>query len=168
MTKYRDVDSLLDLNHGGHTEVRFSLNSQYVAEAFEPGVPPVEDRIEASRRVAEAGYPFGYLIAPVILYPGWKQEYGKLLEELRSALGASYHPTFEIISHRYTKPAKRLITERYPNTRLPMEDEERTWKWGQFGYGKYVYPKEEMGELEAFFREQLGQLFPDADIKYVI
>jgi len=59
VTKYRDVDSLLELEHRGHTEVRFSINSRYVTERFEPGVPPNSDRIRASARVAESGYPFG-------------------------------------------------------------------------------------------------------------
>jgi len=34
-TKFTDVDTLLDVDHGGHTEVRFSLNTDRVIQDFE-------------------------------------------------------------------------------------------------------------------------------------
>jgi spore photoproduct lyase len=168
VTKYSEVDSIVGLDHQGHTEARFSLNSDYVAQRFEPGVPPVSDRIQASAEAARAGYPFGYLIAPVLLYPDWKDDYGNLLEEVRAILGSDHKPSFEIISHRYTKAAKRLILERYPNTELPMSDEERRWKWGQFGYGKWLYNKGELEKMHQFFHHRIEKLFPGGTVKYMI
>ena len=33
-----------------------------------------------------------------------------------------------------------------------MNDEERTYKYGQFGYGKFVYPKDSLAYMKEFFQ----------------
>jgi len=38
--------------------------------------------------------------------------------------------------------------------------EERKFKYGQFGYGKYVYPKETLQEMDSLFRGELKEIFP--------
>src|SRR3712207_8832628 len=49
---------------------------------------------------------------------------------------------FEVISHRYTTKAKNRILEIFPETTLPMEDEDRKFKYGQFGYGNMFILKD--------------------------
>ena len=34
-----------------------------------------------------------------------------------------------------------------------MNDEERTYKYGQFGYGKFVYPKDSLAYMKEFFNK---------------
>ena len=73
-----------------------------------------------------------------------------------------------MISHRYTTRAKNIITEIFPDNRLPMKDEDRKYKYGQFGYGKFVYPKEEIAIMKEFFTNEIASIFEDAIIKYII
>lgn len=170
VTKYTDIDGLLDLKHNNHTEIRFTLNTDWVIREYEKRTASIAGRIEASRKVAEAGYPLGFLIAPVFLYDNWKTDYRQFLLDLRNAIpqGLSHPLTFEVISHRYTSRAKNIITEVFPETTLPMVDEDRTFKYGQFGYGKYVYTKEELQDMREFFEGQIREIFKDGVIKYVI
>lgn len=170
VTKYTDIDSLLDIEHNGRTEIRFTLNTQRVIDDYEARTASIKSRIEASRRVAEAGYPLGFIIAPVFLYDSWREDYKRLLLDLREALPDNLsHPlTFEIISHRYTTRAKNIIQEVFPETTLPMIDEDRTYKYGQFGYGKFVYTKEQLGEMKEFFEREIREIFRDGVIKYII
>ena len=49
-----------------------------------------------------------------------------------------------------------------------MNDEERTYKYGQFCYGKFVYPKDSLAYMKEFFNKSLEEIFPDAEIKYII
>ena len=49
-----------------------------------------------------------------------------------------------------------------------MEEEERKFKYGQFGYGKYAYPKETMEDLKILFHREIDAYFPDARIEYLI
>lgn len=170
VTKYNDVDGLVGLAHNGHTEIRFSINTDYVIKQYENFTASRDKRIEASIKMAEAGYPVGFLIAPVFIYPNWKEEYKDLLIALKAKLPSDlpYPVTFEIISHRYTTTAKNRILEVFPETTLPMEDEDRKFKYGQFGYGKYVYTKEDLDEIKQFFKENIEELFTNKEIKYII
>lgn len=170
VTKYNDVDSLLKLEHNGHTEMRFSINTLSVISRYEHFTASIDKRIEASIKAAKAGYPMGFLIAPVFIYPNWKEEYHDLLLELskRIPVDLKFPITFEIISHRYTSIAKSRILQVFPESILPMNDEERKFKYGQFGYGKYIYPKESLEEIKQFFTKDIEELFSNKEIKYVI
>ena len=76
--------------------------------------------------------------------------------------------TFELITHRYTKKAKNQINEIFPENVLPMTEEDRKFKYGQFGYGKYIYRGGIMSKLEKFFSENIAELFSNAKIEYFV
>jgi len=170
VTKYGDVDTLLGIDHKGHTEIRFTLNTDKVIHDYEKGTASLSQRIVACEKVISAGYPTGFIIAPVFLYENWKEDYKKLLVDLKSQLPKNMsHPvTFEVISHRYTSRAKNIILEVFPDTELPMNNDERTYKYGQFGYGKYVYGKEEIAEIKEFFTTEIESIFQHKIIQYII
>lgn len=171
VTKFTDVDGLLHLKHNEKTEIRFSINTDTVIESFEHGTPRVKQRIEAARKVIKAGYPVGFLIAPVFIYPNWKEDYLMLIKMLKNYLPDEdlKHPiTFEIISHRFTPTAKNHILQVFEQSKLPMDEAERTYKYGQFGYGKYIYPKETIAEIKELFEFGLKHLPFPYEIKYII
>jgi spore photoproduct lyase len=170
VTKFADIDSLLGLRHGGHTRIRFSINADYVIRHFEPSTSTFEERIEAAGRVAEAGYPLGFLIAPIIKFDGWQDGYRQLLERLHDRLKRVplHDLTFELIQHRYTQVAKNTILKRYPKTKLVMDEEDRRIKWGRYGRFKYVYKPETVEAFQALFAETIRAYFPQAEIAYFV
>lgn len=170
VTKYDAVDSLLAAEHNGHTRFRFSLNAPSIIRRYEHLTPDLPARVAAAAKVAGAGYPLGFIIAPIFHYPGWRQEYGDLVAALAGALppAAGDDLTFELITHRFTKRAKANIEAIFPASSLPMVEEERKYKYGQFGYGKYIYGDEAMAEIKAFMSEQLARHFPAAKLEYLV
>ncbi|WP_141431680.1 spore photoproduct lyase [Bacillus sp. 03113] len=168
VTKFHYVDHLLDAKHNGHTRFRFSVNSRYVIKNFEPGTSSFDERLEAAKKVAHAGYPLGFIVAPIYLHDGWRVGYYELFERLQTALKdvTLHNLTFELIQHRFTKPAKKVIQKRYPKTKLEMDEEKRKYKWGRYGIGKYVYPTETANDLEQTLRSYINQFFPEAEISY--
>ncbi|MGL5348158.1 MAG: spore photoproduct lyase [Peptostreptococcaceae bacterium] len=170
VTKYNDVDSLLDIEHNNHTEIRFSINTPKIIDTYEHHTASAHKRIEAAAKVAAAGYKIGFIIAPVFLYDNWKEDYRDLIKHIKEKLPkeASDQVLFEVISHRYTTKAKNRILEIFPETTLPMADEDRKFKYGQFGYGKYVYTKEQLAEMKEFFQKEIKEVFPNGIIKYII
>jgi len=168
-TKFNTVEPFLSLKHGGRTHLRFSVNTAAVIERFEKGTPSLEKRIAAARKVAAAGYPTGFIIAPIFLEQGWAENYRALLALLRSVTADySLPPTFELITHRFTLRAKQNITAIFPGSGLDMDTERRRFRCGQFGYGKYLYPLELYREAEAFFRQEISRLFPDSTVEYFV
>jgi spore photoproduct lyase len=175
VTKYTDVDSLLDAKHEGRTRFRFSLNCEEVVDKFEHGTPSPEERIVAAGKVLNADYPLGFIIAPIFQFQGWQDAYQRLMERSANELArrapigwSSEQLSLEFISHRFTSKAKANILDVFPNSALPMEEADRKFKYGQFGYGKYVYPPEELEELRAFFHDQAKCYFPSAHVEYFI
>ena len=168
VTKFHHVDSLLDAKHNGHTRFRFSVNADYVIKNFEPATSSFADRIEAAGKVARAGYPLGFIVAPIIRYDDWEQGYGELFDKLSEALPTegSRDLTFELIQHRFTKTAKTIIERRYPKSKLEMDEAKRQYKWGRWGQGKYVYPKDQADALREYMTERIFDKFPEAKIEY--
>ena len=167
-TKYGYVQNLLRLEHNGKTEVRFSINSGYVVRKFEAGTPRLETRLRAAREISLAGYPLGFLIGPIIYFPEWRSEYRSLLDLIKEHIPEGIPISFELITHRFTARARAIIEEVYPDAEVPLSQEGRRFKYGQFGYGKYVYEKELMSEIEEFFRTAIGTLFPEGKILYFV
>ncbi|MCT4620775.1 MAG: spore photoproduct lyase [Marinisporobacter sp.] len=167
ITKYNNVDSFLNINHHQHTKFRFSINTKYVINSFEHNTASFEERLVAARKIADAGYPIGFIIAPIMIYDGWKNEYEELLSHLKSQL-KDYHEeiTFELIQHRFTATAKELILTRFPKTKLDMNEEERQLKWGPYGKFKYVYPKEKSTKIKNYITELIHKNFQKATIEY--
>lgn len=166
-TKYANIDSFLNLNHNAHTKFRFSINTKYVINQFEHNTASFHERLEAARKIAYAGYPIGFIIAPIMVYDHWQEEYKELLEELKLQLGDyKERITFELIQHRFTKTAKELILKRFPKTELDLDEENRQLKWGPYGKFKHVYPKEESEELKDYISDLITESFSNAEIEY--
>lgn len=169
VTKFDAVDPLLDLAHNGHTRFRFSINSRYVIDHFEHHTASFEERITAASKIARAGYPIGFIVAPIMIYEGWEEEYAELIDNLSHQLKdhSSVIPvTFELIQHRFTPIAKNFILQRFPKTKLDLEESKRQVKWGKYGRFKYVYPKEASANLKQTLSGMIMDRFPDAVIEY--
>jgi spore photoproduct lyase len=171
VTKFSFVDSLLELNHKKHTRIRFSINTNSVIKDFEHRTPKLSERLRGLSEVLAHGYPGGVIIAPVILQGEWEKNYTAMLEEMRDEFNhiENIDLHFEVISHRFTRRARKNITEVFPNTKLPMNEEtDRRFQYGQFGYGKFVYTKEKIEQMKDFFYNTIHELFPGAVIDYII
>jgi len=167
-TKFDDVAPLLPLEHGRRTRVRVSVNAAGVAGRFEGGIASVPARLSALRALGLAGYRLGLTIAPVMPIPGWRQEYGALLDLARDQLAdvPDLDLTAELITHRFTPGSKEVLLQWYPATKLEMDEEQRSQKRSKFGGTKFVYHRAEMTELKTWFTTELGRRLPAARILY--
>lgn len=167
VTKFDDVDYFLKLKHNKHTKFRFTINTRYVINNFEHNTSSFYERIEAVKKIATAGYPIGFIIAPIMLYDNWKAEYRELFETLKIALeGYNEEVSFELIQHRFTKAAKELIVQRFKNTKLDLNEETRQLKWGPYGKFKYVYKKPDSDGIKNYISELINNNFKQAIIEY--
>jgi spore photoproduct lyase len=125
-------------------------------------------RLAALRAVATAGYRVGLTIAPVMPVPGWREQYGPLLDDVHEAVAGirDLDLTAEIITHRFTPASKEVLLGWYPKTKLEMDEDSRSQKRSKFGGVKYVYPKQTMTEMRRWFTEELQRRLPAARLLY--
>ena len=168
VTKFTEIEEILTLSHNGHTTIRFSVNTPEIIKRYEHGTPSLERRLAAAVKIAAAGYPIGFLIAPIMFQPDWQRSYKELINTMCSLLPANAEPSFELITHRFTKRGKANIQAVFPNSTLPLDESERRFKFGQFGYGKYLYSLEKMKDAEEFFKENLLEAFPRGKLLYFV
>ena len=168
VTKFGYTGGLIGLDHGGRTRIRFSLNTPHVVGSYEAGTDPVRERIAAANRLGLSGYPIGFVLAPLLIYQGWEEDYESLLAALARDLDPALQSglTFELISHRFTPKAKEIIQARFPRCRLDLDETRRQIKWGRYGHRKFVYPQEELRRLWQHVQSGIGRHFPQAKIEY--
>lgn len=172
VTKYSQVDSLLDLPHNNQVRPRFSLNTDFVSGRMEGGTASLDERLAAVHKMAlpkalgGGGYKVGLVIAPIMPLPDWEEQYSQLLDKLEQALDFDCDITFELISHRFTPGSKTILQEWYPNTSIDFDETNRSLKFNKFGGKKFVYNSVTMNSLRSFFYSELKRRFPEAPILY--
>ena len=164
-TKFDMVNPLLGLDHRGKTIFRMSVNPQEIIRRIELGTSPLRARIHALNDMAEAGYPVGLLIAPIILLPEWKQLYGGLIEQLAAELSGKVlqNGFIEIILMTYSFVQNAINTDAFPNAVNLLNRETMTGR----GRGKYCYRNDVRAEAESFLREKIARYLPSMFILYI-
>ncbi|GAB4005153.1 spore photoproduct lyase [Spirosoma migulaei] len=172
VSKYDQVDSLLNLPHNGQTRARISLNADTIARRLEGGTASVESRLQGLRKLAlpkqlgGGGYPIGVVIAPIMPIPDWREHYASLLDRIAEVIDFPCDMNAEFISHRFTPGSRNILLAWYPNTSLEMDETKRAEKRNKFGGTKYVYRPEEMKEMKTFFYAEWQKRFPEAPVLY--
>lgn len=166
VSKFDAVEGLLDLPHNGHTRCRVSVNAVPISRRMEGGTAPVAARLQALRRLAQAGYPIGLVIAPIMPIEDWQEHYKQLLDQVSEAIDFDCDMTVELISHRFTPGSKQVLQAWYPHSKLEMDEQNRIIKRNKFGGVKYVYDNNTMKELRRFFEGEIARRFPTAKILY--
>lgn len=164
-SKFDMVQPLLGLDHHQKTIFRMSMNPQEIINKVEIGTSSLSARIRALNDMAEAGYPVGMLIAPVILLPNWKQLYGELIDRLADELSPKVLQKgfIEIILMTYSFVQNAINTDAFPNAVQLYDREIMTGR----GRGKYCYRNDIRGEAESFLRQKLSQRLGTMPILYI-
>jgi len=79
LTKSTNVENLLRIDQHENVIMSFSLNAPAVSNKWEKA-PEVEDRIEAARKVSDAGYETRIRIDPMVPVFEWEEHYTGLIE----------------------------------------------------------------------------------------
>jgi spore photoproduct lyase len=164
-TKFDMVAPLLDLDHRGRTIFRMSVNPQEIISKIELGTSSLQARIRAANDMADAGYPVGLLIAPVILLPNWKNLYRELIEQLEHGLNDKIKKNgfIEIILMTYSFVQNAINTDAFPNAVQLYDRELMTGR----GRGKYCYRNDIRAEAESFLRDQISKKLGTMSILYI-
>jgi spore photoproduct lyase len=104
LSKAHHVDSLLDPAPHRGTIVTFSVNAPWISRGIDLGTSSIEERLDAGRRLHQAGIPVMLRIDPMLVFDGWRDGYDELAAaicvtvrmsgtRLSKAAAGSSHPT---------------------------------------------------------------------------
>jgi spore photoproduct lyase len=82
LTKSDNVDDILNLQHNQHTIIAWSMNNAAVSRKFEIGAPSFDRRLQAARRVQQAGYPLRIRLDPIVPFNGWQAAYAETVKNI--------------------------------------------------------------------------------------
>ena len=165
-TKFNMVDDILGLKHNKKIVIRMSINPEEIINKVEFGTSRLDRRIEALNKLADADYPIGILIAPVILVENWKKLYSDLIKYLYNNLSIKVKKEvfFEIIFMTYSYIHNAINKEAFPHAIDLFDKNLMTGR----GKGKYMYKEYIRKEGATFLREELQHYFKNNTIMYIV
>lgn len=152
----RDIDVLSELAKYDAVAVHISLTTldTDLRKIMEPRTSPPAARLEAIRRLSEAGIPVGVLIAPVI--PGLTDhEIPSLLEAAAKAGAKSAGHVTLRLPHAVAPLFEQWLQTHFPDRKEKVLNRLRTMRGGKLydsQFGKRM-------RGEGIFADQIGQLF---------
>lgn len=137
------IQPLLDENPPPNVAATWSLNPQVIVTAEEHGTAPLEARLRAARRAADAGMKVGFHFHPMILFEGWQKAYGQLFQDVQNRFSPEETVMVSFGTLTFIKPVLKQIRESGLSTRvhqIPLAE----------AAGKLSYPLETKEELFSF------------------
>ncbi len=112
-TKSTAVDSLLKLDPRDRIVVSWSVNARSIIAGEEHGAASLDERVEAARRVQQAGYLVGFHFDPLIAHADWEEGYRDAVESIFSSLDTRRVAWVSLGSLRLTPRLKAAIRRRH-------------------------------------------------------
>ncbi|MGC9364780.1 MAG: SPL family radical SAM protein [Fidelibacterota bacterium] len=151
-TKTTEIEDLLNLRHGGHTVLAWSLNPQPIIDREEHKTAHLMPRLAAAKRAAEAGYLLAFHFDPILHVRDWKELYGDLLDELYLQIDPSRIAWISMGSLRFPPSMKAKIIARYPRSTVSYAEMVRGMD------GKLRYPRPLRVPMYRFIYQRLTSI----------
>ncbi|MBM3498361.1 MAG: hypothetical protein FJX74_06785 [Armatimonadetes bacterium] len=166
LTKSADIETFLPLGHSGHTILSWTLNAEAVSEAFEVGAPPLQERLAAARRAADAGYEVRFIFMPMIPIEGWQEGYARAVRAMFAAVRPSRITLGGICMYRSALNAFRARL-REEGTEAPWGDDCPAFPALQppdFPRDRYRFPPEVRTRLYSHLLGRIREIDPSVPV----
>ncbi len=121
-TKSVNIGGLLEAGGTENVVVSWSVNAAPITDKAERFTPGLTARLQAACEVAHAGYRLGFHFDPVVIYPGYQQDYARTVQEMADTLPHDKIAWISVGTLRFSRELKKQIETRFPaNTILDGE-----------------------------------------------
>lgn len=122
-TKTDEIENLLRVDPRGRIMVSWTLSPRRVFEACEHRTASPSARIEAARRVLDAGYRIAFHLDPIIGYNDAERDYIDLMEELFSTIPAPKISFISMGGLRMTPALRAAARRRFPKDAMLLGED---------------------------------------------
>ena len=113
-TKSVNIGNLLKMEGDENIVVGWSLNPQKIIDSNEFYATSLAERIEAARRIVEAGYRVAFHFDPVFYYDGWEDDYREVIEKISGVIDSVKIAWISLGTLRFNPALKKIIEARFP------------------------------------------------------
>ncbi len=135
-TKSDCVDPVLALDHKGRTIISWSWNPPDVIKMEEHGTAALDRRLEAMKKILDAGYLTAIHFDPMIRYRGWEQGYEQLVKRIFEVVSAKKVTWISMGALRFNPEMKKTIEDNFPKSKITSAE----MVLGGDGKVRYVKP----------------------------
>ncbi|MFK8067531.1 MAG: radical SAM protein [Gammaproteobacteria bacterium] len=156
-TKSTQIRSLLHSKPIPNCVVAFSLSPQNITEALEDKTPSLENRLEAMKKLQNAGWNIGIRFEPLIYTTDYKENYKELFSNVFNQLDVEKIHSISIGAFRVPKSYFKNMTKLYPDEKLfagPLEEND----------GVIAYKNELQEEMLDWCFKNISDQFPESNL----
>lgn len=148
--------------------IRFSLMPQKISSILEPNTSEIIDRIKAIDAFIEAGYDVHVNYSPVIIYPGWQEDYEELFEMMNHYVEYKELVKAEVIflTHNESKHLYNL-EKNIPGEELLWTPDIQEYKTSQYGGRNLRYRHHLKADYIKEFKEIHNRIISWNTIRYI-
>jgi spore photoproduct lyase len=122
-TKTDEIENLLAVDPRGRVMVSWTLSPHRVFEACEHRTAAPSARIDAARRVLDAGYRVAFHLDPIIAYADAERDYVELLDELFSTISPAQISFISMGGLRMTPALRAAARLRFPRDAMLLGED---------------------------------------------
>ncbi|MFP3999681.1 MAG: radical SAM protein [Desulfobacterales bacterium] len=154
-TKTAAVDTLPQTGHNRKTVLAWSLNTDSVIRHQERATASLAARIRAAEKCQANGYPLAFHFDPMIIYPGCKQDYSRVVDMLFERIDPAGIVWISLGSFRFMPELKDIVIRRFPDSKIVYNEFIKAMD------GKMRYFKPLRIELYRNFIDRIREKAPD-------
>ncbi len=152
-TKSTQIRSMLKLQPSPRVVTAFSFSDHFSHGKLEHGVPSIAKRIDAMRRLIDAGWAIGLRFDPVVYHQHYQTAFVRLLDEIFASIDPQKLHSVSLGSFRLTRDHFRKLTRLYPEEPLFAQGMD-------LNNGIISYPLDREREMIEFCETQLMKHIP--------
>ena len=152
-TKSTQIRSMLKLQPSPRVVTAFSFSDHFSHGKLEHGVPSIAKRIDAMRRLIDAGWAIGLRFDPVVYHQHYQTAFASLLDEIFASIDPQKLHSVSLGSFRLTRDHFRKLTRLYPEEPLFAQGMD-------LNNGIISYPLDREREMIEFCETQLMKYIP--------
>ena len=154
-TKSTQVRKLLEQEPFERVVTAFSFSDAHSHARLEHGVPSIDRRLDAMRRLQQAGWPLGLRFDPVIYHPRYQEAFSELVARVFEVVDAQAIHSVSLGNFRLTRDHFRQVVRLYPEE--PLFAQPLTLERGIVSYSR-----EREAEMMSYCEDTLMRYVPAA------
>lgn len=159
-SKSDNIDHLINIPNKGNCVIAWSLNTPKNIQDYEEDTASLEKRLEAAKKISDAGYFLAFHFDPIIIYENWQKDYSELLEKLFAVVNKDKVAWISLGGFRYTPDFKEVLNDNFPDQRMTLEEMFPSID------GKYRYFKKNRFAIYSFMKDEIAK-YTDVPFVYM-